>query len=173
MNISTIRLRDATAEDAELLYRIYASTREEELSLLSWSEPETIAFLRSQSDAQLREYSSRFPQSGYQIIMLGDVPVGRFFVSHSPAEIRIVDLAILPTFRDRGFGQYLIREVLEEGERTGKPIRLHVEEYNRALRLYQRLGFVSIGRLGIYLELEWRSESTSKDLVAPDQSTLG
>jgi ribosomal protein S18 acetylase RimI-like enzyme len=168
----TLGLRAAMAEDVPLLFRIYASTRTEELELTDWDEETKSSFLQMQFEAQSQAYQTRFHGIGYQIIMLGDVPVGRIFVSHSPAEIRIVDLAILPTFRDRGFGQYLIREVLKEGERTGKPIRLHVEEYNRALRLYQRLGFVSIARSGVYIELEWRSESTSKDLVAPEQSPL-
>ncbi len=43
--------------------------------------------------------------------------------------------------------------------RTGVPVRLHVETFNRALRLYERLGFRPIAESSIYLEMEWNAPS--------------
>jgi hypothetical protein len=33
---------------------------------------------------------------------------------------------------------------------------MHVEQFNRALRLYHRLGFRQIADQGVYLLLEWK-----------------
>ena len=45
---------------------------------------------------------------------------------------------------------------MAEAAQTGKPLRLHVEFFNRALHLYQRLGFSKVSDTGIYFEMEWR-----------------
>ena len=39
---------------------------------------------------------------------------------------------------------------------AGKPLRIHVERFNPALQLYERLGFKQIEDKGVYLFLEWR-----------------
>jgi ribosomal protein S18 acetylase RimI-like enzyme len=45
--------------------------------------------------------------------------------------------------------------MLAEAERAGKPVRIHVEKLNPALRLYERLGFTRIADKGVYWFLEW------------------
>ena len=47
-------------------------------------------------------------------------------------------------------------DVLAEGQRVGKPVRIHVERNNPALRLYHRLGFSSVEDQGVYYLMEWR-----------------
>jgi predicted GNAT family acetyltransferase len=49
----------------------------------------------------------------------------------------------------------LIKDILEEGRRTGLPVRAHVEQFNPASRLYEWLGFRRIGETGVYNLLEW------------------
>ena len=60
------------------------------------------------------------------------------------------------TIRNRGIGTRLLRELQEEARSAGKPLRIHVERFNPALRLYERLGFRQTEDKGIYLFLEWR-----------------
>ena len=38
----------------------------------------------------------------------------------------------------------------------GKPLRIHVERFNPARRLYERLGFRQIEDRGVYLFMQWR-----------------
>ncbi|HVX29235.1 MAG TPA: GNAT family N-acetyltransferase, partial [Nitrolancea sp.] len=83
------------------------------------------------------------------------VPAGRLYVARWANEIRIVDIALVPRFRNRGIGTQLIGEVLAEGRESGKPVTIHVETFNPALRLYQRLGFRAKEDKGVYLLLEW------------------
>jgi hypothetical protein len=45
---------------------------------------------------------------------------------------------------------------------AGKPLRIHVERFNPALRLYERLGFRQIDDRGVYLFLEWRGDNSQR-----------
>jgi ribosomal protein S18 acetylase RimI-like enzyme len=49
----------------------------------------------------------------------------------------------------------LLHEVLERGRRAGKPVTIHVEGFNPALRLYERLGFVKVDTNGMYYLMKW------------------
>ena len=61
-------LRRATAIDAQFLFRVYASTRLEELAPTGWSEVQIDAFLRMQFDAQDRHYHLHFPQAECSVV---------------------------------------------------------------------------------------------------------
>jgi ribosomal protein S18 acetylase RimI-like enzyme len=45
--------------------------------------------------------------------------------------------------------------VLAEAELAGKPVRIHVEQFNPAQRLYRRLGFRPVEDQGVYSLMEW------------------
>ena len=68
----------------------------------------------------------------------------------------IVDISLQPEFCNRGIGTTLLRELQSEAAAAGKPLRIHVERFNPALRLYERLGFRQIEDKGVYLFLEWK-----------------
>jgi ribosomal protein S18 acetylase RimI-like enzyme len=153
-----VRLRPAAADDEEHLYRVYASTREEELAPLGWAEAQREAFLRMQFTAQDRYYRAQFPDASYQVVLAGQRAAGRLYVDRRPDEIRVLDIALLPEHRGGGIGSALLRDLFDEARGRGVPVRLHVERSNPALRLYRRLGFEPIGERIPYLLLEWRPE---------------
>jgi len=64
-----------------------------------------------------------------------------------------MDIALLPEFRGRGIGTALLSALIEEAEREGKRVSIHVERYNPARRLYARLGFREAEDRGVYLYL--------------------
>jgi ribosomal protein S18 acetylase RimI-like enzyme len=152
---SRVACRAVAAGDDELLYRIYASTRSEELAPVPWTEAQKEAFLRMQFRAQSLDYAANYPGAAFLVILVDGVAAGRLYVDRRGDELRIVDIALLPEHRGSGIGGALLRELLEEAAATGKPVRIHVEHMNPALRLYERLGFRRIGEFGIYLLMEW------------------
>ena len=83
---------------------------------------------------------------------------GRGSWSTGPASaISVADVGLLPEHRGRGIGGALMRDVLDEAARARtSPVRLYVEQFNPAFRLYQRLGFTPIGEHGVYVHMEWR-----------------
>jgi len=66
-----------------------------------------------------------------------------------------MDIALLPAHRNIGIGTKLIRELQEEARGAGKTLSIHVEQFNPALRLYERLGFKKVREFGLYYLMEW------------------
>lgn len=156
MSDALITLRPCTAEDLPFLRQVYASTREDELALTNWTPAEKDAFVAMQFEAQHRYYHEHYADAEYLVIVADEKPVGRLYIHRQADSIAIIDIALLSEARNRGLGSALLRDVLAEGERAGKPVRIYVEKFNRALRLYERLGFTPIGEFGLYFHLEWR-----------------
>jgi len=150
----TLTLRPIAAEDMDFLCQVYASTREEELSQVAWGEGQKAAFLQMQFDAQHRYYQENYPNAQFQVILLNGEPAGRLYLDRRAAEIRIVDIALLPAFRNQGIGSTLLHQIMAEGDRADLPVTIHVESFNPALRLYQRLGFRLAEDRGVYYFME-------------------
>lgn len=151
----TVMLRPIVPEDEAFLFRVYASTRAAEMALVDWSDVQKEAFLQMQFAAQRRHYQEYYPDATFDVIVFDNRPIGRLYVDRWPAEIRIVDITMLPEARGAGIGTRLLREILAEGERAGKPVSIHVERYNPAIRLYYRLGFAPVDEHGIYFLMQW------------------
>lgn len=141
--------------DEEFLCQLYASTRAEELAQTRWSEAQKAEFLRMQFEAQHRHYLSHFSGAEFLLILRGENPIGRLYVERRVGEMRLIDIALLPQWRSQGLGSALMRDLMEEAQQDGVPVRLHVEKFNPALRLYQRLGFRPRDDLGVHLSMEW------------------
>jgi ribosomal protein S18 acetylase RimI-like enzyme len=146
--------RPIQADDEAVLFQIYASTRQEELAPVPWTAAEKDAFLRMQFNAQHRYYQEQFPDASFQMILLGDRPAGRLYLHRREDEFNIIDIALLPPYRNAGLGTTLLREVLAEADAASNPVRIHVERFNPALRLYERLGFSRIADTGVYFLME-------------------
>jgi GNAT superfamily N-acetyltransferase len=122
--------------------------------VVRWDDARKEAFLRMQFDVQDRSYREQNPDGSFDVIAVDGVPAGRLYVSRRASEIRIVDIALLPEHRGAGIGTGLLRELIAEGERSGKPVTIHVERGNRARTLYERLGFAEVAENGVYVLME-------------------
>ena len=158
---AAVALRSTRAGDEAHLFAVYASTRAGELARVDWNETQKENFLRMQFDAQRRFYESEYPGAEFQIILVANEPAGRLYVHRREREIRIMDIALLPDFRGRGIGTALLNDILAEGGRTARSVTIHVESFNPARRLYERLGFRKAGGDGVYHLLEWKPDGAS------------
>jgi len=153
----SLRLRPITPADTSFLARVYASSRADELAVTGWSEEQKEIFCRRQFDAQATHYAATDPEASFQLIERDAEPIGRLYVARWEKEIRIVDITLLPEFRGSGIGTQLLRELQEEARSAGKSLTIHVERFNRALQLYQRLGFQQVEDKGVYLLMRWQN----------------
>jgi ribosomal protein S18 acetylase RimI-like enzyme len=156
-----IALRPATPGDDAFLRAVYASTRSDELAVTDWSEEQKAAFCTQQFTAQAAHYRAHYPTAEYNVIEFEQQPAGRLYLDRWTREIRIMDIALLPAFRGRGIGSYLLEQLKEEARAVGKLLSIHVEKFNPALRLYQRHGFTQREDKGVYLLMEWVPGTTS------------
>jgi ribosomal protein S18 acetylase RimI-like enzyme len=154
----SLRLRAITPADESFLARVYASSRAEELAITGWPEELKADFCRRQFDAQSAYYAANYPEASFQIIERDGWPIGRLYVAPWEKEVRIVDITLLPEFRGSGLGTKLLRDLQDEARSAGKSLSIHVERFNRALSLYQRLGFKQVEDKGVYLLMEWKSD---------------
>jgi GNAT superfamily N-acetyltransferase len=149
-----VTLRPAVESDQEFLFRLYASTREQELAQVSWSDEHKRAFLWQQFEAQHHEYCRAYPDGIFSVIELATNPVGRLYLRHAASDTRIVDLALLPEFRGWGIGSRILADLAREADQSGRSLSIHVEVFNAgARRLYERFGFALAEDKGVYLLL--------------------
>ena len=167
MSTPTLALRPIRPDDGPFLYKVYASTRLEELAPLGWSAEQQAAFLTQQFNAQHQYYHANYADADFQIILVNGQPGGRLYVDRRGDEIRIIDIALLPEYRRAGVGSRLLRDLLDEAAAGGKPVRIHVEKFNPALRLYERLGFSIVDDRGVYWFMEWSPPGARTSPDAP------
>jgi len=150
-----VTLRPITDADLPFLFQLYASTRVEELAQVRWTDEQKVAFLVQQFEAQHAWWQEHYTGARFDLVLVDGVPAGRLYVDVWQREIRVVDIAMVPAHRGAGIGTMLLRRVFDEGDAAGKPVSIHVEIFNPARGLYDRLGFVEKGTHGdVYLLME-------------------
>lgn len=161
-----IQLRPVEEKDDSFIETVYGSTREDELNLTNWTEQQKKAFVSMQSMAQLAEYKRNYPGAAWQIILYKKQAAGRFYTWENDNEIRLIDITLLPLFRGKGIGTFLLQELIKKSNNVQKKISLHVEPRNRALQLYRRSGFIHIKNNGRHYYMERNPEVLSKPPVS-------
>jgi ribosomal protein S18 acetylase RimI-like enzyme len=151
-----LTLRRATGEDRAFLCDVYASTREEELARTDWSPEMKRSFVLQQFEAQDRWYRENvWPDAEYLVVAHRGRPAGRLYLNRSERETRIIDVALLPAYRGNGLGTSILRALQAECAEAGRELTIHVERFNPALGLYERLGFALAEDKGVYLFMRW------------------
>lgn len=154
-----LELRPICDTDRAFLLALYASARAYELSLTEWSDEQKRAFIQMQFDAQTQHYQQHYQGASFDLIMYQQQAVGRLYVARSASAMRIVDIALMPEYCGRGWGTQLLKALQQQAEAQGKTLEIHVEQFNPALRLYERLGFVAQHLNGIYYFMTWSGRS--------------
>jgi ribosomal protein S18 acetylase RimI-like enzyme len=157
------RLRPSRPEDRDFLFRLYASTREEELRPFAWTPVQQEAFLRMQFNAQQQWYAATYSSAETKIIEKDHEPIGRMIVQRGSGTWRLLDISLLPEHRGRGIGGELIRTLIKECGASGAVLQLQVLNTNPAQRLYARLGFIKTGEDQIYTQMELRPQAAERD----------
>jgi ribosomal protein S18 acetylase RimI-like enzyme len=153
--LTPVALRPITDADLPFLLRLYATTREMELAQVDWTDEQKAGFVIQQFTAQHQYWQENYRDTSWDLVEEDGEPIGRLYVARWPDDIRIVDIALMPEHRGRGLGATLIRDLFAEADASGRKVSIHVEVFNPAQRLYQRLGFVECARHGdVYIRME-------------------
>jgi ribosomal protein S18 acetylase RimI-like enzyme len=155
-NDSHLNIRPETAQDADFLAALYRSTRED---LLLSGLPEAMLenIIAMQFRAQQSGYRAQFPDAEHSILEKHGAPIGCIVCNRDSGEIRLVNIALLPHERNRGFGSRLLYALQAEAAAAGKALTLSVSTQNmRARNLYASCGFQVVHEDGAYAEMIWR-----------------
>lgn len=165
--------RPANATDGEFLRQLFRSS----LAPLPGVSPEQGAVLAdTQFYGREQTYATAYPDSLNRILCLGDgTPVGRSLSVRRNRTMRIIDLAVVPECQGRGIATAALRRLQSEAVLEGLELHLSVVISNRAIALYQRLGFHIVGRNAVSLDMAWslpnEKDSKRTDLAATTSST--
>jgi ribosomal protein S18 acetylase RimI-like enzyme len=151
----SITLRPATEDDQEFLLELYKSSRGDDLRGLGWSEDRVGEFLEMQYEAHSKFLDNDHPGIDDQIILSDGAAVGHLAVEPRADEIRLVDLSLVSASRNHGTGTLLIQELQTQSAAAQRPLRLQLIRFNRAVGLFERLGFRRTSETGTHFQMEW------------------
>lgn len=157
--IAGLRRRPQVPDDLPFLAELMSSAREWERQGFPGDEQMWAALMAHQAAAQDAHYRAHYRDACFEILEdEGGRPVGRLALTRMADEIRVMDIAVVPALRGQGRGTALLQAVMAAAAQAGVAVRLHVEQFNPARRLYARLGFELVEDKGVHLLLEWRPQ---------------
>lgn len=150
-----LQLRPERDDDEAFRYHLFCESRTKEWDAVRANAVLFEQLMQHQFRAQTEGYRSQFPDARFDIVELSRRSIGRIVVDRPGTMIHVVDLAIVPSLRNRGIGTAIMQSVIDEAQRSDVAIKLYVSSANDpSLRLYLRLGFVPIVSDPAYILLE-------------------
>ncbi|WP_068613667.1 GNAT family N-acetyltransferase [Paenibacillus tuaregi] len=156
-----MEIRKALPEDEPFLYEVFVSGRWDEVKTWGWGEEEIQSFLFMQWTMQINSYQLQYPQAINHIISYDQKPAGRMLVQSDTKSIRLIDICLLPPFRNKGIGSALLHELQRQAGSQEIPLFLSVTPTNPARRLYERHGFLPCSQTETYWEMVWSNQTIS------------
>jgi ribosomal protein S18 acetylase RimI-like enzyme len=153
-SILAVELRQAVSEDEPFFARVFESTIEAKFAGLPLDPAMKRSLVEMQYRALTQSRQQAFPYARRQLVLVDGTPAGYCWTHISEGRMRLVDIALLPSFRNRGVGATLLGRLLAEADASGFDVDLHVELENPARRLYERFGFTVISQEGPYLTMQ-------------------
>lgn len=154
------RFQAISEDDLPLLAQIYASSRHDQLVLASWPAEQRAQFLQQQFEYQHKHYLQAYPEANYDLIYVGEQVIGRLYVNRGTESVHIIDITLLPEFRNQGLGTEIITQLFTEvrNRASGRVLSLSVEKTNNVMSLYHRLGFKIIYDDITYVSMQWQAD---------------
>jgi RimJ/RimL family protein N-acetyltransferase len=153
--------RPAVAADEAFLYQLFHSARAHELWMFPEEQRETL--IRMQFAGQQYTYTTNYGDGGHRIILIDGRPAGRLWLFEDDASLLVVDITLLPEYRNRGIGGRIYADLMAKAKQASKKVRCTVSSANPgSRRFHDRLGFRETSSDGFYTEMDWTApESTN------------
>jgi len=136
-----MRMRPQRESDALFAATLYNATRDD-LRLVDGEDDFIEELIEMQFRAQREGYGAQFPNAMYFIVEAHNEPIGRVAVDFGSNEVRLIDIALIPGARNKGYGTGAIRSLQMAAAKVMTPLTLSVLLGNpQAMQLYINLGF--------------------------------
>jgi len=144
-NSCSFDLKSAIQKDFAFCLKLYVSSMEQHLSALN-------AWDREKAEATFESY---FKTEEIRIILMDGNQAGCIQVSETAEAINLDQIHLYKEYRNRGIGSQLIMETMAIATGKKKPVLLSLIHGNRAVNLYQRLGFRPNGEDLTKFHMRW------------------
>ena len=84
-------------------------------------------------------------EARHYLLFLGDKPIATARWRETDKGIKLERFAVLPSFRNRGIGEIILKEVLKDVSSSERTIYLHAQV--KAISFYERSGFAKEGSM--------------------------
>ncbi len=146
--VPNFTLRSADESDYRFTKKLYIRTMKPLLTILdAWDETDMI-----------NKFNGHYKLAEVQVILVDGKNVGWLQICETEQEFELAQIHIEHEFCSQGIGTQLIRKLMNEAKKKGKPVCLSVVRGNPALSLYQRLRFSIIGEDAHKLHMRWDSD---------------
>ena len=105
----------------------------------------TAVFVQEQGVDASDEYDAFEEISQHYLVAVDSKEVATARWRFTSNGIKLERFAVLPTYRGKGIGKFLVEQVIEEVQKYAKPIYLHAQI--QVVDFYQKLGFEKEGAL--------------------------
>lgn len=122
-------------------------------ALLTLPESKREPLLRAQFEAREMQYRKTYVLADFDVLTVDGKPVGNLYLDRGDDEFVLINISILPGYRNQGIGTAVIGRLVEEAGRIVLPVRARVPHRSPALHLLQRLGFEQVGDDGEHYEI--------------------
>jgi ribosomal protein S18 acetylase RimI-like enzyme len=94
-----------------------------------------------------RHFAECLQGGNISVIEVNGTRVGMIQLFDQPDTVEVGEIQVQPGYQNRGIGTYVLRDTIDKAHRQRKKVFLAVGLKNdKALRLYQRLGFRQVAR---------------------------
>jgi ribosomal protein S18 acetylase RimI-like enzyme len=106
-----------------------------------------------------RQFSASLERGGISIIEVGGEPVGMLQLFDDGDALEIGEIQVLPDHQNRRVGTSVLRDLMSRARAEGRDVCLRVGLQNhKAIRLYERLGFVGVERSDTHLHMRYQAQ---------------
>ncbi len=161
--IPGISFKAMSDADMAFLAELYRTTRWDEVMQAPWDDEQRCNFLKQQFEAQHKHYQNHYPHSDFLIIFKDEEAIGRIYIDRDKNSICLIDIALMPQFKNKGLGSKLLKELLFEAQQTQKKVVIHVEKFNPAYQWYVKHGFHQVEDKGVHQYMEWYPKNSLKE----------
>lgn len=139
---SIISLCPLKPSHTDFLLQLFKECRPDLALIGNLNEKQKDDFILQQFTIEEDQLSKMYPDAEFNIVMLNEKPIGRFYVYHSKLSDHIVEIGLLESYRGLGIGKKIMITAIENALRKGNELSLQVAWFNqRAYSFYERLGF--------------------------------
>jgi ribosomal protein S18 acetylase RimI-like enzyme len=137
-----LSLRPMNSSDSVFIESLYRSTRDD-LRMIDAEDDFIEELIGMQHSAQTQGYGDMFPNAMYFVAEYHSERIGRVVLDFGQNEVRVVDIALIPAARGKGYGSQVLQAVQLVAGKVMAPVTLSVRsDHVLAKQLYARLGFV-------------------------------
>ncbi|WP_406641016.1 GNAT family N-acetyltransferase [Pectobacterium brasiliense] len=145
MEWRNITLRPATPEDEQFLFKLRRATMDEHLHRAGVIADDSAHWQRI-----------KYHYHDAYIVLMGSERIGLFKRHKGANEWTIIQIQILPAYQGQGIAAWLLNTFLQQADEANVPVTLSVLNGNRAITLYQRVGFKIVDNDDIALKMKRR-----------------